>query len=352
MKRSILIHYKTAIASAFAGVTLLSGCGSTSSSTTTTKSSASSLATSTTAAPQTYPLTGLPLVPGGPSPTRPALMVKIDNASAAWPQSGIDKSDMVYEEMVEGGLSRYMAVFQSQNAPVVGPIRSIRGTDAALAAQTTGLIAYSGGIPTFISEVRATGVVDVGANLAASVYYRNPNRPAPHNLYSSTTALYAAAGTNGVAPHSLFSFGSPSTDVPSSVGSSAASITVVISGATIDTWTYNSVAQDWTKQINGVSVTDTSGSPISATNLVFEFVPYTNTGFVDPAGNPVPEAQLLGTGSAYFAFGGRYASGTWQKQSDSVAPTYQYQNGNALTLRPGRTWVTFAPIGASFKVSP
>ncbi len=333
-----------------AGVTLLASCGTASTSTTGSTTTASS---STTSAPpaQTYPLTGMPIVPGGPSSTRPALMVKIDNSSAAWPQSGIDKADIVYEEMVEGGLTRYMAVFQSQDATTVGPIRSIRGTDVALAAQTTGLIAYSGGIPNFISAVRATGVVDVGANAAGNAYYRDPNRPEPHNLYSSTTALYSAAGTNGVAPHPLFSFGSASTSVPSNVSSKAASITVNISGATVDTWTYNPSAQDWTKQINGISVTDASGAPISATNLIFEFVPYANTGYVDPAGNPVPEADMVGSGSAYFAFGGSYAPGTWSKSSTSAAPLYQYGNGSPLKLRPGRTWVTFAPIGAAFKVS-
>lgn len=337
------------------GVTVLSSCGSSpkpASTTATTKTTAKANVTTSTAPQQTYPLTGMPIVAGGPNPTRPALMVKIDNAPPAWPQSGINNADVVYEEMVEGGLTRYMAVFQSQNASKVGPIRSIRGTDVALTAQTTGLIAYSGGIPTFISEVRSTGVVDVGANAASGVYYRDPGRPAPHNLYSSTPSLYGAAGSRGVGAHALFSFGSPGVAIPSALSSPAAAITLTISGSTVDTWTYQPSAQDWTKAINGTAVTDTTGTPINATNLIIEFVPYTNTGFVDPAGHPVPEAGLVGTGSAYFAFGGAFAAGTWSKSSNSAVPTYQYSAGEPLKLRPGRTWVIFAPIGASFKTTP
>ncbi len=329
------------------GAGVLGACGSTSSTSATTTSTAKP-ATTTTVPAETYPLTGLPVTPGGPSPTRPALMVKIDNAQPAWPQSGLDRTDVVYEEMVEGGLTRYMAVFQSQDAPKVGPIRSVRATDADLAAQTTGLIGYSGGIPTFVNDVRATGVIDVGANLAGGAYYRDPNRPEPHNLYSSTSALYAAANGKGETPHALFDYGSSTLTEPATLSTAASSFTIVISGATTDTWTYSAAGNDWTKAINGTPMRNASGTPLAATNVIVEFVPYVNTGFVDPAGNPVPEAQLVGSGSAEIAFAGRVAKAQWSKTSASAAPVYTYPDGKPVKLLPGRTWVIFAPIGAAF----
>ena len=327
---------------------VLAACGSSTTTTTTTTKAVIPPSTTTTAAPQTYPLTGLPAVAGGPSLTRAALMVKIDNSQPAWPQSGVDHADVVYEEMVEGGLTRYMAVFQSQDSPRVGPVRSIRGTDAFLAAQTTGLIGYSGGIPTFISDVRATGVIDVGANVAAGAYYRDPNRPAPHNLYSSTSALYQAAKGQGAVPHPLFNYGTPSESEPGAIAKSVSNFTIAVSGATVDTWTYNLANSDWTKAINGTAMVDASGSPVSATNVIIEYVPYVATGFIDPAGNPVPEAHLVGSGSAEIAFGGKVAAGAWSKTTASAVPTYTYSDGSAVKLIPGRTWVIFAPIGASF----
>ncbi len=332
------------------GASVLGACGS--SKVTTTTTTTSKPATTTTTAAPTYVLTGLPVVAGGPSPTRPALMVKIDNAQPAWPQAGLDHADIIYEEMVEGGLTRYMAVFQSQDAPTVGPIRSIRATDADLAAQTTGLVGYSGGIPAFISDLRATGAIDVGVNLAPSAYHRDYSRPAPHNLYSSTTALYAAANGRGPTPHALFDFGPPTTTEPLASSNAVAAFTIVISGATIDTWTHDAAGNQWTKAINGIAMHNASGTPLGATNVIIEYVPYVATGFIDPAGNPVPEAQLVGSGSAEIAFGGRVATGQWSKTSPSAAPVYTYSNGQPVKLLPGRTWVIFAPVGASFTSQP
>ncbi|MDA8397034.1 MAG: DUF3048 domain-containing protein [Actinomycetota bacterium] len=335
------------VAASVSAAALLAACGSSPAASTTTSTRAS---TTTTAPPPTYALTGLPQVPGGPNPNRPPLMVKIDNAPQAWPQSGIDHTDIVYEEQVEGGLTRYMVVFQSQNAAKVGPIRSVRATDAALAAQTGGLLAYSGGIPTFVADVRATGVVDVGANLAGSAYYRDYSRPEPHNLYSSTAALYKAAGGRGSTPHALFSYVRPGTSEPAALSKPASAFSIAISGAVTDTWTYNSANSDWTKSINGTQVTTTSGSPITATNVIIEYVNYVNTGFVDPAGNPVPEAQLVGSGTGEVAFGGRIATAKWAKPSEAAVPTYTYSNGQPVKVLPGRTWVIFAPIGATLSV--
>ena len=96
-----------------------------------TAQSSSSAAPTPTAVPvPTYPLTGLP-IPGGP-PMRPALSVKIDNVDGALPQSGLNQADLVTDILVEGGLTRLMATFQSQDASLIGPIRSARPVDADL----------------------------------------------------------------------------------------------------------------------------------------------------------------------------------------------------------------------------
>lgn len=330
---------------------LLAACGSSGSSvssSSTTNAVPTSTTSTTLATIGTFPLTGLPATKADASKlNRPALMVKIDNAPQAWPQSGINQADLVYEEVVEGGITRYMAVFQSQNAPSVGPVRSVRGTDVALAAQTTGLLAYSGGIPTFVSEVRATGIVDVGAMVAGSAYTRDYSRAEPHNLYSSTKALYGAANGRGVPAKPLFQYGSAHLKIPGATIRNK-SITIVMSGSTTDTWTYHHSGSDWTKSINGTNVVDTTGAPISATNLIIEFIPYANTGFVDPAGNPVPEGMIVGNGNAEIAIGGYVGAATWAKSSNVSPTSYSYSSGTPVKLRPGRTWVIFAPIGASF----
>src|SRR5258707_6884131 len=79
--------------------------------------------------PPIAPLTGLVVARGSPLLMRPALAVKIENTPDARPQSGLEKADIVVEEQVEGGITRFIAIFQSQDARVIGPVRSARPED-------------------------------------------------------------------------------------------------------------------------------------------------------------------------------------------------------------------------------
>ena len=84
--------------------------------------------TTTTAPVPTAPFTGLP-DPNGVSQTRPSLAVKIENTPEARPQSGLDVADVVYEEVVDGGITRFWAIFNSAAPVNVGPVRSVRAMD-------------------------------------------------------------------------------------------------------------------------------------------------------------------------------------------------------------------------------
>src|SRR5438105_3349546 len=155
MRRSTAIL--VALASLVATSTL-AGCSSKKKPVAAGKSTTTSAGPSTTPVPPgVAPLTGLP---GDPDKlSRPALIVKIDNAPKARPQAGINKADVVVEEMVEGGITRLASVFQSTDSPVE-PVRSARSTDVAFAsALHRPLFAYSGANPTFLSLVRAAPMV-------------------------------------------------------------------------------------------------------------------------------------------------------------------------------------------------
>jgi len=279
---------------------------------------------------------------------RPVIAAKIDNAPQAWPQSGLTHADVIYEEMVEGGYTRYMAVFQSQGASVLGPIRSVRASDADIAAPLRGFFAYSGGIPTFVNDIRKSGVKDVGAMVLGNIYYRLSSRPEPHNLYTSTSAIYKGAASAGIQaglPPKLFDFRKPGSGFSASGSKPISTLFVDISGNAKDLWTWNSGAGNWIRTTNGVVQRNPSGIAESAKNVIIEFVSYTNTGFVDPAGNPVPQAHSVGLGKAIFLSGGKVADGTWSKASEHAVTTFNDSSGQPIKLAPGRTWVEFAPIG-------
>jgi len=327
------------------------GFGSSAPSSTATTTTSGTLLPSTTTTTKASdknisPLTGLPFANPADA-NRPAIMAKIDNAPQAWPQSGLLHSDVVYEEMVEGGFTRYMAVFQSQGASVLGPIRSVRASDADIAAPLAGFFVYSGGIPAFVTDIRNSGVTDVGANVLGGAYYRT-SRPEPHNLYTSTTTIYtdaSHAGLKAQLPPKLFEFRKAGTAFAAAGAQPVSTFNVDISGNANALWTWDGTNGFWTRTTNGVPQKNPQGLPENATNVIIEFVNYTNTGFIDPAGNPVPQAHSVGTGNAIFLSGGEEATGTWSKASEHAVTIFTDSAGQTVKLAPGRTWVEFAPVG-------
>ena len=164
--------------------------------------------------PPVCPLTGLQ-PPGGRVPRRAALAVKVENLPQARPQWGLDKADIVFEEPVEGGITRFVAVFQCQDADRIEPVRSARLVDPKI-LEPLGrmLIAYSGAIQPAISEIdsRRSLLSDVSDNMAPGAYWRDPDREAPHNLVTSTSALYGAGAALRYPekpPTPIFSYGPP-----------------------------------------------------------------------------------------------------------------------------------------------
>jgi hypothetical protein len=312
-------------------------------------SSSEAIPTTTTTAAPTYPLTGLPAT----DPAilgRPALIVKIENAPEARPQSGLDAADVVVEEKVEGGIVRFMVIFQSRDADPVGPVRSLRSTDPPVVTPIGGLFAYSGGIRPFIALLHQAPVVDVGVDSAESAYYRRPGRPAPHNLYSSTARLrqHTPAGTKP--PPALFSYlDAGEAFVPAGVGL-ANHLDVPVGSMTSATWDWDPQGGFWRRGTNGTPHTVEGGAQLGFTNVILQYVPYRNTGQFDVVREPVDEAAVVGSGDAIVLSQGKVVKATWAKSSAADITHYADAAGQAIKLARGTTWVMLAPVGAPFHV--
>ena len=311
-----------------------------------TVTSTSAFVTTTTAAPSPAPLTGLPQ-PDQDKLRRPALTVKIENAPEARPQAGLDAADVVYEEMVEGGLTRFLAVFQSRDADPVGPIRSVRPVDPDLVTPIGGLFAYSGGIPAFVNALHRAPVTDVGFDAFSKAYVKRKGKAAPHNFYSSTGSLYAGRkkGDKGDSPaQPLFSY-LASGQVPSASALKVTHVEVAFPGNNRVVWDFDATASLWRRSEYGTPHTVESGGQVSVPNLILETVVYRNTGQRDPAGNPVPEANVIGGGDSIVLVAGNELKGRWSKPSVAAVPGYVDAAGSPVLLTPGQTWVMLVPTG-------
>lgn len=287
----------------------------------------------------TCPLTDLP-APNGGVPQRPALAVKVDNLPAARPPYGLGTADVVYEQPVEGGITRFIAIYQCRDAPRIEPVRSARLMDPDLVQQYGAhpLFAYSGGVQAVVAKVDASPLIDVGATRVPNAYWRDSTRQAPHNLASSTARLYTAgpaqqAPTTPPAP--VFHYGSlPAHGTATSVRISYPSSDL--------TWTWQPSTSQWTRSYSGTGpATLGDGGHITTANVVVMRITVDQNDVV-----------LTGSGPAQVFRNGAVLNGSWKRPTLTDQTEIVDAAGHAMPLTPGQTWVELVPTTVAVRVTP
>jgi hypothetical protein len=287
------------------------------------------------------PLTGLRLADEAAA-ARPALAVKIDNLDTAGetavPQSGLAKADLVVEEIVEGNITRLVAVFHSQSPGTrVGPVRSARTTDIHILPQLgRTLLAWSGGNDGVVAAVRSTpSIIDLGHDRATPAYTRDGGRKAPHNLYVDAASLWQRAPDEVTPPLPIFEYrakgervvgGRPSTGVDLTWGGGAASSPVG--------WTWNSELKLYERSQRGRPHLDEEG-PIVSQNVVVLVTEYGPS----PADPRSPEAHTVGSGEAFVFTDGHVVQGRWDRPAAEQPARLTIGDGQVIKLTPGQTWI-------------
>ena len=285
--------------------------------------------------PPTRWWSGLP----GDEIRRPALAVKIDNVSVARPQEGINQADVVYEELVEAGLTRLIAVFQTTGARSVGPIRSARTSDPILLEGfDRPLFAYSGANRGTRGAVAASELTDVGYDAASSLYWRSTSRRAPHNLFSATDRLWGKYPERDEIPTSPFAFRTVLDELHPSA-EPVAGVFVDFGNAEID-YAWN--GEGWERTHNGDAHSDSDGVRVAPPNVVIQFTTYGTSS----ADSRSPEAETVGSGEAWVFTDGHVVRGRWERP-DQSRPAALVANGRPIRLTPGRTWVALARAGTA-----
>ena len=294
--------------------------------------------------PPVYPLTGLPETDPSAA-NRPALSVKIDNVADALPQFGLNQADIVTQALVEGGLTRLMATFQSAQAPQVGPIRSARPVDGYLLRELGGgVFAISGADAGEIAPVKqySTSVI-LSHDAGAAGFFLLRGRSAPHNVFSSTSALWAAGAAAGAAqkpPPQLFTY---SAAVPAAPPATQANLS--FSNSSSAGWTFDPNTNHYLRIQDGRIDNVASGQRVWTDNVVVLSTPVAHTGNIDRAGNEDPLDVVIGSGQAWVLRNGKVVTGTWTRPSVNVAVAVHDASGQVIALQPGRTWIELLPSG-------
>jgi len=280
------------------------------------------------------PLTGLP-DPGGAAQGRPALTVKVDNldGEGVRPQTGLDQADVVYEEVTEGGITRFAAVFQSQIPEEVGPIRSVRRMDPDLVTPIGGVFAYSGGADANVDAIRSAPVRSVDESMAGDAMFRSDANEPPHNLFGRGQAFFDGGG-DPVPPPALFEY---RPEGETATGEPVTAFTVGFMAGYAPRYTWEADSGTWLRDVEGVPFNTATGTQIAPRNVVVQFTVYTGSG---------GEGQVVGEGDAMVFVDGQLIRCRWVRPDVGTPARYVDGFGGPVKLAPGSTWVELAPVGA------
>ncbi len=276
---------------------------------------------------------------------RRVVAVKIDNHPRARPQIALNEADAVYETLVEGGITRFIALYQTADFEKVGPNRSGRVTDSDLIKGLDATFQISGAQQWVKNIFRADGInvlYDTGATT-----FRDKSRPAPHNLFTSTIKIRATADSRGWSdenPGNMFVFG----DAPGS-GVAATDISMSFSGSPNANWEWdgehylrsNGSTAHFTINIDGDR--ERVSTNVLVALKVREYIARNPAG----SGTPLPTADTVGTGEAIVFYNGEVVGGTWTRAADTDMFTLTNEDGTTMVIPPGRLWISLIPNNES-----
>ena len=320
------------LSAALATSLVLAGCGGDSEEEPSDDSPAAQEIAGGSALDSTWPMTGLE-VTGEESAAQahPVLVTKMDNTGSSAPQIGLGSADMVVEELVEGGLTRLAAFFYSELPEQVGPVRSMRASDIGIVSPVDADIVTSGAAGGTIQRIKGAGI-NFYAEGATGIS-RDTSRSAPYNLFANLSDVATAIDQEEARPDDYFQWGDGE-DLPK--GQKATSISATFGGARTSEWVF----KDGTYSNTNSYAAD--GDEFLADTVLVLRVQVGDAGYLDPAGNPVPETKLEGKGEALLFHDGSLVRGTWSKDGldDSIELSTK---AGKLEIPAGHTFVELIP---------
>ena len=269
-----------------------------------------------------------------PSGLPPALVVKVDNAAKARPHTGLSSADVIYVEPVEGGITRFAAVYWGRRPSAIGPIRSARETDIKLLRYLDRpVLTYSGASPKLQPLLDKADLVHATPKTAGKAFYRDNDRPRPHNLFVEPRQVPATEPVD-----------MPLHTGPAPAGGKQITSHRVDFEAASYRFTWSTADKAWRVTLDGKPLTSTESGRLRADTVVVQRVTIvTGADIVDSAGNPSPVVDSVGSGPVTVLRGGREYTGTWTRTSADRETVYRTKTGQPLPLGDGQVWILLLP---------
>jgi len=275
---------------------------------------------------------------------RRPIAVMVENHPDARPQSGLTDADLVYETLAEGGITRFMAVYQTQKSPNIGPVRSARVYFADFANELGAVYAHVGGNSDALANIRANvynNISDADQFFNDPYFHRIKSRFAPHNVYTSTDKLKALMAAHKYDDQATFRSWLFKDDAAAAT-SSASTINIDFSQPSFAVaWHYNRTDNSYKRFLAGKPHKDLDiGKQITAKNIIVQFVN------ISPSQTDTIlsiNMDLVAGGKAKIFLDGKETDALWKKQTDDRTRYYTL-DGNEISFNRGATWIEIVPV--------
>lgn len=266
--------------------------------------------------------------------------IMIENSPDARPQSGIKQAGIVYEAIAEGGITRFLALYQEAKPQLIGPVRSVRMYYVDWVAPYNASVAHIGGSAAALAEVRNGSYRDIDQFFNAPYYWRASDRYAPHNVYTSFEKLDALNATKGYNESSFTAW--PRQDGKAAETPDATTIAINFSGPLFNTaYAYDAASNTYARSVGGAASTDREEGQI-APNVVIAMKVAMSLVFEDGSRQSI---ETTGSGEAIVFQNGTAQAVTWKKASRADSIHFIDSEGKELTLNRGQTWIAAVPNG-------
>lgn len=276
---------------------------------------------------------------------RQVIGVMIENSPDARPQSGLTSAGIVFEAIAEGGITRFLALYQDTQPDYIGPVRSARPYYVDWVQGFDAPLAHAGGSGDALAKIKNDKVKDL--NHAEKYFNRVKSRYAPHNLYTSMAQLDAYAASKGFSGSTFDSIARKADKALATP--TAKSIDLNISGFYYNPhYDYDAATNSYKRSMQGKPHTDEkSGAQIAPKVVVANVMQFS---IIDRDGHS--GYNTVGSGKTYIFQDGGVTEGTWEKTSSKAQMTFKDANGAAITLNPGQTWITAVAGADRVKYTP
>lgn len=288
------------------------------------------------------------------SKTRP-VAIMINNITVARPyQSGLNDAYLVYEIIVEGGITRMMAVFKDKETARVGSVRSARHYYLDYALENDAIYTHFGGSPQAFSDITKLGVDTL--NDGSNIYWRDKTLrvSSEHTAFTSLVNINKALANKNYRKETnkdlLLNYQVEEFDLPEETAQIANNVDIVYSTSHKTSYVYNPETKLYNRVVNGKPHIDyVSKEQFTTKNIITYQV--NNYALNDGSGKGRQDIKNVGSGKGYYITNGKAVSITWEKSSRSNQTVYKTTDGKELNVNDGNTYIQIQPTNQKLTIS-